>query len=386
MAMNARAVYKAKGFALKIFAASAMGGIGAFGRFINAPGDFISFGRQFFGFVCLAIAFFFMKDAWKKVREFKVSPAIVATGINLGLLSGLYVISTQYTTLANAALFIYIGPVIATLLAAAILKEKINVQRALCLITVVVGMLFGTATIAYDSGQGFYMGLDLSSTYAFGNLIALASGVAYGLFLFFSRYRLDADATTRSWYQFGIASITLLCLMAVDSFLSGGLFYTVKVDGVAQINDAGQIITAAWSPLTMDGSSWAWWAAAAFVSGFLAFYTLMLAAKMLTANELAAVSYWEVIFAAILGWVLFGEALTALQVFGGIMIVVGGAAQVLFTTKESNANTEEFVEPGVEVAAMAGGTAGVADPTPAGMDPKIEAMANAADAYDKKNA
>lgn len=348
MAMNARAVYKAKGFALKIFAASAMGAIGAFGRFINAPGDFISFGRQFCGFVCLAIAFCFMKDAWKKVKEFKMSPAIVATGINLGLLSGLYVISTQYTTLANAALFIYIGPVIATLLAAIFLKEKINIQRAMCLTAVVVGMLLATATIAYNSEQGIYMGLDLSSTYAFGNMVALGSGVAYGLFLFFCRYRLDADSTTRSWYQFGIASITLLGLMAVDSFLSGGLKYTVKVDGVAQVDAAGQIIVEQWNIFTMDMTSWAWWAGAAFVSGFLAFYTLMLASKMLTANELAAVSYWEVIFAAILGWVLFQEYLTGLQIFGGIMIVAGGAAQVLYTTKESNAMEGEFIEPGLE--------------------------------------
>lgn len=348
MAMNERAIYKAKGFALKIFAASAMGGIGAFGRFINAPGDFISFGRQFCGFVCLAIAFFFMKGAWQKVKEFRVSPAIVFTGIFLGLLSGLYVIGTQYTTLANAALFIYIGPVIATLLAAIFLKEKINIQRALCLTCVVVGMLLATATIAYDSEQGLYMGLDLSSTYAFGNMIALGSGVAYGLFLFFSRYRLDADATTRSWFQFGFASLTLLGLMAVDSFLSGGLKYTYKVDGIAQVNEAGEIIVNQWSIFTMDASSWLWWAAAAFVSGFLAFYTLMLAAKMLTANELAAVSYWEVIFAAILGWVLFQEYLTGLQIFGGIMIVGGGAAQVLYTTKESNSMEGEFIKPGEE--------------------------------------
>ena len=220
----------------------------------------------------------------------------------------------------------------ATILAAIFLKERINIQRALCLVAVVVGMLFAVGVITPD-GVTF----DLSPTYAFGNAIALLSGVAYGLFLFSARYRTDADSDARSWWQFLIASITLIGLMIVDGVLSGGLKYTVKEGGVAQVDAQGNIIVEEWSIFTMDLQSWLVWIAAAFISGFVAFHLLTHAAKILTAGELAAVSYWEVVMAAILGVVLFQEYMTLFQIFGAILIVGGGAIQVVFTTKESNA-------------------------------------------------
>ncbi|WP_449316531.1 DMT family transporter [Rubneribacter sp.] len=307
-----------------------MGGIGAFTRFINAPGDFVSFGRQLCGFIALSIAFCFQKGKWEVVKNLRISPAIIGGGITLGLLSGLYVISTQYTTLANASLLIYIAPVISTILAAIFLKEKINIQRAICLCAVVIGMLF---TVGIITPEGFT--LDLAPEYMFGNGIALLSGLAYGLYLFFGRYRQDADSSARSWYQFGIAAITLIGLMIVDSVLSGGLKYTVKVGGITQIDPAtGQIMTANWDIFTMDATSWIVWVAAAFISGFIAFHLLTYACKMLTAAELASISYQEVVMASLLGFFLFQETMTPFQMIGFVLIVGGGFIQIFFTTKE----------------------------------------------------
>lgn len=121
--MNEQAKYKLKGFIFMFLSSSAMGGIGAFGRYINAPGDFISFGRNFIGFIALTIIFAVAaRGNFKKLRTTKLSPAMVFSGIFLGLLSGLYVISTQYTTLANASFLIYTGPIYSTVLAAIFLK------------------------------------------------------------------------------------------------------------------------------------------------------------------------------------------------------------------------------------------------------------------------
>lgn len=360
--MNENQLYKIKGFVFKFISASLMGGIGAFTRFINAPGDFVSFGRQLCGFIALSIAFCFMPGKWQKVKETKISPAIIGGGITLGLLSGLYVISTQYTTLANASLLIYIGPVISSLLAAAILKETINIQRAICLSAVVIGMLF---TVGIITPEGFT--LDLAPEYMFGNGIALMSGVAYGLYLFFGRYRGDADSSARSWYQFGIAVVTLLGLMAVDALLSGGLKYTVKVDGVAQIGADGAIMTAAWNPLTMDTTSWLMWVVAAFVTGFVAFHLLTYACKMLTAAELASISYQEVVMASLLGFFMFGEAMTGFQMIGFVLIVGGGFIQIFFTTKENETEEgaqHELLEGELAGEAVGAGGAGVVDGTP----------------------
>lgn len=327
--MNEQAKYKLKGFIFMFLSSSAMGGIGAFGRYINAPGDFISFGRNFIGFIALTVIFLaFSRGNFKKVRNTKLSPAMVFSGIFLGLLSGLYVISTQYTTLANASFLIYTGPIYSTILAAIFLKEKLNIKGILCIVAVVVGMLFIVGII---TPQG--LTLDLDPKYMFGNAIGLLSGVAYGLYLFVGRYRQDCDSNVRSWWNFLFASITILGLMAVDSLLSGGLKYTVKVDGVAQVDAAGQIMTAPWNIFTMDTTSWLVWIAAALITGFVAFHLLAYATKMLKAGELAAISYQETIMASLLGFAMFGEVLTSLQLVGGALIIIGGVSQIFFSTK-----------------------------------------------------
>lgn len=331
--MNEQAKYKLKGFIFMFLSSSAMGGIGAFGRYINAPGDFISFGRNLIGFIALTVIFIFMARGgnFKKIRLTKLSPTMVFSGIFLGLLSSLYVISTQYTTLANASFLIYTGPIYSTILAAIFLKEKINVKGFACIAAVVVGMLFIVGIITPNG-----LTLDLDPKYMFGNMIGLASGVAYGLFLFVGRYRQDCDSNVRSWWNFLFASITILFVMVGDSIASGGLKYTVKVNGVAQVDASGQIMTAPWDIFTMDATSWIVWIAAALITGFIAFHLLAYATKMLKAGELAAISYEETIMASFLGFFMFGEMLTTLQLVGGALIILGGVCQIFFSTKAAS--------------------------------------------------
>lgn len=326
--MNEQAKYKLKGFIFMFLSSSAMGGIGAFGRYINAPGDFISFGRNFIGFIALTIAFLFMRGSFRKIKETRFSPAMLLSGIFLGLLSGLYVISTQYTTLANASFLIYTGPVYSTILAAIFLKEKIDVKGFLCIAAVVLGMLF---IVGIVTPQG--LTLDLDPKWMFGNMIGLLSGVAYGLYLFIGRYREDCNSNVRSWWNFLLASATIIGLIIVDNALSGGLKYTVKVNGVQQADAAGQIMTAPWNLFTMDATSWFVWIAAALITGFIAFHLLAYATKMLKAGELASIAYMETIMASILGFLMFNEMLTPFQLIGGALIIIGGVARILFSTK-----------------------------------------------------
>lgn len=336
--MNEQAKYKLKGFIFMFLSSSAMGGIGAFGRYINAPGDFISFGRNFIGFIALTIIFAVAaRGNFKKLRTTKLSPAMVFSGIFVGLFSGLYVISTQYTTLANASFLIYTGPIYSTILAAIFLKEKLNGKGIACIAAVVLGMLFIVGII---TPQG--LTLDLDPKWMFGNMIGLLSGVAYGLYLFIGRYRQDCDSNVRSWWNFLFASVTILGLMVVDSLLSGGLKYTVKVNGVQQVDAAGQIMTAPWDIFTMDATSWLVWIAAALITGFIAFHLLAYATKMLKAGELAAISYQETIMASLLGFVMFNEVLTPLQLVGGALIIAGGVSQIFFSTKAASKAGEKI--------------------------------------------
>lgn len=114
-----------------MFASSSlMGGIGAFTRFIDAPGDFVSFWRNFAGLIALSIIFLFI-GGFKKVKTTRFSGTMLLSGIFLGLLSGLYCLSTQYTTLANASFLIYTGPIYSTVLAGDLPQREDRLERNL---------------------------------------------------------------------------------------------------------------------------------------------------------------------------------------------------------------------------------------------------------------
>ena len=306
---------KLKGFGFMFLSSSLMGGIGAFARYIEAPGDFISFCRNAAGFIGLTLIFL-VSRRFKVVRQVRITPGVVLSGVFLGLLSSLYVISTQMTTLANASFLIYTGPVYSTILASIFLKEPFKKAMYGSLGAVLLGMLIIIGIINYTSADGLVIGLDLDPKYMAGNLVALASGVAYGLFLFISRYRTDVDSTTRSYYNFTFATLAIgVILMFRHPDLSA-----------------------------MTSRGWVMLALAAVITGFGAFYFLTVASKILLAGELATVSYQETIMATLFGVFLFSEPLSAMQILGGALIVGGGVSQIIISTKKSDSVVEAFTQ------------------------------------------
>lgn len=55
--------------------------------------------------------------------------------------------------------------------------------------------------------------------------------------------------------------------------------------------------------------------------------------------------------ASILGLIMFGEVMTAFQLIGGALIVIGGVAQIFFSTKAAN---DGDVEAGAAISAQVG--------------------------------
>ncbi len=306
---------KIKGFVLMFISSSCMGGIGAFARFIEAPGLFISFCRNLAGLIMLTLLFAATRK-FSMFKGFKMSPMIVLSGIFLGLLSGLYVMSTQLTTLANAAFLIYTGPIYSTILSTIFLKEPFTKATVISLGSVVVGCLLIIGIIAYAPDTGVQVSLSLDPKYTVGNIIALLSGVAYGLYLFFSRYRQDVDSNMRAYFNFTFAVLTL------------GIINIVRRPDLSELTSRGIIVLIV----------------AAIITGGLAFYLLTAAAKILLAGELATISYQETVMAALLGVFLFNETMTALQVLGGVLIVGGGVFQIFFSTKKNQPAVEESAE------------------------------------------
>ena len=191
----------------------------------------------------------------KTFKELKLTPAIALGGLMIGMSLACYVTSTLLTTVANAVLFIYTGPVICVLAARIFRKEPMSGLQWICLLVVFIGMLFGEGLLGFGVGGQFF-GLDFSletSTPEFpqkgvGDAFGLLSGLFYGLSMFFNGYRKDADTTARGVWNFIFAVIGEE-LGLVGALFVIGLFFCVLYAGLAiaerASDDIGAMIAAA---------------------------------------------------------------------------------------------------------------------------------------------
>lgn len=298
---------KTLGYSTMIISATLMGCVGLFARNINTSGDVMAFTRMVVGAVCI-FALMYYQGKILQIKSTKLSPTVIASGACLGLCLAAYVSATQYTTLANAVFLIYTGPVVSTILAAIFLKEKISALTAGFLSAVFVGCLLIIGVIGYTPESGFTMSLSFSKE----TMLGLTSGIGYGLYLFFSRYRTDVSSDSRSFFNFLFGAIAI------------GVCFMLNPPSLAEMN----------------ASSWVWLLAMGFFIGFGALSLLTIAAKHLKAAELACVSYLETIVGAGIGIMMFNESLTTLQAIGGILVIGGGMGEIVISIAKKRQATK----------------------------------------------
>ena len=280
----------------------------------DSIGALMACGRMGMGVIFFIILMF----ATHKVATFKklkLTPAIALGGLMIGMSLACYVTSTLMTTVANAVLFIYIGPVVCVLLARIFRKEPISLLQGICLIAVFVGMLFGNNLLGFGvGGQAFGFDFNLAtSTPEFpmkgvGDIFGFLSGLFYGASMFFNGYRKDADTTARGVWNFifaTIGAVVIVILMNVYGMAAGA---------------ENWILTFEFTPFNWVGAILLW-----IVCGPVALGFLLVAGRNLPAADYGTIAYWEVPVAIFISLVVFGEALTANTIIGAILIVGGGA-------------------------------------------------------------
>ena len=288
-------------------------------------GDFLATGRMLtgaLGFLLILLA----TRKWQALRTTRVSFSVVAGGLAIGMSLALYVSSTLMTTIANAVFLIYTGPLFSAILAWIFLKEKISLRNGLFLAMVFGGMLLTIGLVTYSPENGLQVGLQLGTDpdyplKAVGDLFALASGVFYGLALFFYRYRGDMDSGVRGFWNFVFGAVGALVIMAIR-------YNTLDPS----------------TPSVMTRTNWVWAAALFLICGLFAIGFLVVVGKHLSAVELSVVAYWETVVALVIGFLVFGETMTPLAMLGGAMIVIGGIGPIAFMVKSRRKEPTARVE------------------------------------------
>ena len=253
----------------------------------------------------------------KTFKELKLTPAIALGGLMIGMSLACYVTSTLLTTVANAVLFIYTGPVICVLAARIFRKEPMSGLQWICLLVVFIGMLFGEGLLGFGVGGQFF-GLDFSletSTPEFpqkgvGDAFGLLSGLFYGLSMFFNGYRKDADTTARGVWNF------------IFAVLGAGLITIILNSLGSQPGMENWALSVHFTTFNWIGAVLLW-----IICGPIALGFLLVAGRNLPAADYGTIAYWEVPVAIFVGLVVFGEALTVNTIIGGLMIIAGGASR-----------------------------------------------------------
>lgn len=280
----------------------------------DSIGAIMAIGRMGMGL----LFFLILMVATHKVATFKklkLTPAIALGGLMIGMSLACYVTSTLMTTVANAVMFIYTGPVICVLLARIFRKEPMSPLQWVCLCIVFIGMLFGESLLGFGVGGNFF-GLDFNlaaSTPEFpqkivGDVFGLLSGVFYGSSMFFNGYRKDADTTARGVYNFifaVIGSASIAILMNIVGMATG------QTNWITEIH---------FTPFNWLGAVLLW-----IVCGPIALGCLLVAGRNLPAMDYSTIAYWEVPVALFVGLVVYSEPVTLNTAIGIILIVGGGA-------------------------------------------------------------
>ena len=203
----------------------------------------------------------------------------------------------------------YLGPVLSTVLARAVLKERISPADALSLGVSFLGMMLAAGIL----GTGTPVGTGQDTL---GTLLALASGVFYGAALLCYRFRSDMPADARSFWNFAFGAVATAGLVAV-----------VRPDL------SGMTVT-----------NWAFAGAFFLICGLLALGMLVVAGKHLRAAELSGLSFTEVIVATTVGALVFAEPFSV-PVALGIVLIMVAAVVPLVSGSRASARAEGAGEP-----------------------------------------
>lgn len=288
-----------------------MGLSGLFARLATpegaATGEALTLGRMGVGALgMLAILAMTGRLSQLKVR---LSGSVVLGGLLLGLSLSTYLSATVLTDLSRAVVLHYLGPVLSTVLARAVLKERISPADALSLGVSFLGMMLAAGIL----GTGTPVGTGQDTL---GTLLALASGVFYGAALLCYRFRSDMPADARSFWNFAFGAVATVGLVAV-----------VRPDL------SGMTVT-----------NWAFAGAFFLICGLLALGMLVVAGKHLRAAELSGLSFTEVIVATTVGALVFAEPFSV-PVALGIVLIMVAAVVPLVSGSRASARAEGAGEP-----------------------------------------
>lgn len=217
-----------------------------------------------------------LKDIW----------CFIGTGIcSIAFFSFCYFTTIELTSLSAAAILLYTAPIMVTVMAAILFKEKITAGKIIAVLAAVSGCALVTGVF----GGGF-------SVSGIGILTGLGSAFGYALYSIFGRYAINRG--------YGSMTVTFWTF----------LFAAVGTIPLANIPDMAEKISASPSALTIA-------ALMAVVVTVLPYLCYTAGLDRIESGKASVIASVEPVMATIVGTVVFHEELT-LSAAAGIILVI----------------------------------------------------------------
>jgi RarD protein len=261
------------------------GSIGVFVKNIKLSSSEIAFLRGIIGSVFLIVSSILLKQKPSFGAIKKNIMLLVLSGATIGCNWIFLFQAYKYTTISNATLSYYFAPIFVMIAAPLILKERLTLVKASCIIGAMIG-LFLINLGGSDTSN--------SSEHLIGILYGLSAAVLYACVILMNKFIRDLSGFETTLIQLMISSLVLLpYIFMVDHMDFSGL------------NSHSMILILILGILHTG------------IAYFLYFTSL----KELKGQTIAVLSYIDPISAVFIAAILLGESMNFIQILGGVLIL-----------------------------------------------------------------
>jgi drug/metabolite transporter (DMT)-like permease len=278
-----------KGYLLVILGATFLGTIGIFGRLIYLhepdPLTVVTF-RALIAFLLLFFTTVLVNPDSLRIRKCDFLYFAIYGLLSVTLCFLLFFYAIKFTTIATATILLYTYPGFVVILSTFFLKEELTRTKLFALLLTFLGCIL--VIQVYDPAE---LKLNLR-----GIIYGLGAGLGAGLYSVFGKKAVERYSSwTVVTYALGFGSFFLLILRG-----------------------ARPLYSANYPTMT-----WIWIFALAFLSTLLGYSVYTRGLTYIEASRAGIVATWEVVVASFLAFIIFGEKLSPLQIFGALFIFLG---------------------------------------------------------------
>jgi drug/metabolite transporter (DMT)-like permease len=275
-----------KGYSLVILGATFLGTIGIFGRLIYLhepdPLTVVTFRALIAFFLLFFTKIIFDPDSLRIRRRDFIYFAIYGL-LSVTLCFLLFFYAIKFTTIATATILLYTYPAFIVILSTIFLKEELTRSKLFALLLTFLGCIL-VIQVYFPSE----LKLNLK-----GIICGLGAGLGAGLYSVLGKKAVERySALTVVTYALGFGSFFLLIARGVRPLYS----------------------------VHYPATTWIWIFCLAIFSTLLGYSIYTRGLKYVEASRAGIVATWEVVVASFLAFIIFGETISILQIFGVLFI------------------------------------------------------------------